>query len=390
MVRTGDLKRIGVLAMAATLLALSACGDDGGSGSGEASSGGGGGSVTLTITETGCDPASLSAAAGDVEFAVTNESGVKGEFEVISSAPEILTEEFLDDGASGTFTVRLQPGQYQVICGAPSNTRADLVITGEGEEAPTLNVDQAELDAAVTDYQAYVLAQTEALATNTKKFTDAVRAGDVDTAKQLYAEVRVPWEEIEPVAELFPDSDGVIDSRADDFPEAEADPGFAGFHALEYGLFAAGDVDMAALADQLDSDIQALIGQVEVLEIQPQMMTNGAAALIEEAAQTKITGEEERYSGTDLVTLQANVDGANKVFVLVSPLLASVDQQLNDDLTAQFAKVQDILDTYRTADGFENYSQVSDADRDKLKTSMAELSELLSQVSGSLGLQVNE
>ena len=145
-------------------------------------------------------------------------------------------------------------------------------------------------------------------------------------------EVRVPWEQIEPVAELFPDSDGVIDSRADDFPEAEADPDFTGFHALEYGLFAGGDVDMAALADRLDTDIQSLIGEVEVLEIQPQVMTNGAAALIEEAAQTKITGEEERYSGTDLVTLQANVDGANKVFVLVSPLLASVDKQLDDDL----------------------------------------------------------
>ena len=200
----------------------------------------------------------------------------------------------------------------------------------------------------------------------------------------------MPWEQIEPVAELFPDSDGVIDSRADDFPEAEADPDFTGFHALEYGLFAGGDVDMAALADRLDTDIQSLIGEVEVLEIQPQVMTNGAAALIEEAAQTKITGEEERYSGTDLVTLQANVDGANKVFVLVSPLLASVDKQLDDDLTAQFAKVQALLDTYRTADGFEPYGAVSEADRAKLKTAMAELCELLSQVSGSLGLQVNE
>ena len=391
MVRMGDLKRIGALAIATALIALTACGDDGGSGSGEAAGGeGGAGSVTLTMTEAGCDPVSLSAPAGSVEFAVTNESGLKGEFEVISSAPEILTEEFLEDGASGTFTVSLQPGQYQVICGAPSNTRADLVVTGEGEAAPSLQVDQADLDAAVTDYQAYVLAQTEALATNTKKFTDAVRAGDLDTAKQLYAEVRVPWEQIEPVAELFPDSDGVIDSRAHDFPEAEADPDFTGFHALEYGLFAGGDVDMAALADRLDTDIQSLIGEVEVLAIQPQVMTNGAAALIEEAAQTKITGEEERYSGTDLVTLQANVDGANKVFVLVSPLLASVDKQLDDDLTAQFAKVQTLLDTYRTADGLKSYSAVSEADRAKLKTSMAELSELLSQVSGSLGLQVNE
>ena len=147
---------------------------------------------------------------------------------------------------------------------------------------------------------------------------------------------------------------------------------------------------MPALADRLDSDIQALIGNVKVLEIQPQVMTNGAAALIEEAAETKITGEEERYSGTDLVTLEANVDGAKQVFDLVSPLLVTVNVQLNEDLGAQFTKVQTTLDGYKTSDGFEPYGRVSEADRAKLKTSMAELSELLSQVSGSLGLQVNQ
>ena len=235
-----------------------------------------------------------------------------------------------------------------------------------------------------------MLAQTEALATNTKQFTDAIRAGDVAKAKQLYAQVRVPWEQIEPVAELFPDSDGVIDSRADDFPKAEADPDFTGFHALEYGLFAGGSstCPRSPIGSTATSKLSSATSKV--LEIQPQVMTNGAAALIEEAAQTKITGEEERYSGTDLVTLQANVDGAKQVFDLVSPLLVTVNAQLNEDLGAQFTKVQTTLDGYKTSDGFEPYGRVSEADRAKLKTSMAELSELLSQVSGSLGLQVNQ
>ena len=234
-----------------------------------------------------------------------------------------------------------------------------------------------------------MLAQTETLATNTKQFTDAIRAGDVAKAKQLYAQVLGPWEQIEPVAELFPDSDGVIDSRADDFPKAEADPTSPASTRSSTGC-SRGSVDMPALADRLDSDIQALIDNVNVLEIQPQVMTNGAAALIEEAAQTKITGEEERYSGTDLVTLQANVDGAKQVFDLISPLLVSVNAELNEDLGAQFTKVQTTLDGYKISDGFEPYSRVSEVDRAKLKTSMAELSELLSQVSGSLGLQVNQ
>ncbi len=155
-------------------------------------------------------------------------------------------------------------------------------------------------------------------------------------------------------------------------------------------MFADGDVDMAALADRLDADIQDLIEQVEVLVIEPQVMTNGAAALIEEAAQTKITGEEERYSLTDLVTFQANVDGARTVFDLVSPLLVTVDESLAQDIEAQFTEVQGLLDEYRVEGGFEPYSEVSEADRDTFKTSMAELSELLSQVTGSLGLQVNE
>ena len=59
------------------MLVMSACSDDSGSGSGEASGGGesGRGSVTLMLTEDGCAPVSLGAAAGDVEFVVTNDSG---------------------------------------------------------------------------------------------------------------------------------------------------------------------------------------------------------------------------------------------------------------------------------------------------------------------------
>ena len=141
------------------------------------------------------------------------------------------------------------------------------------------------------------------LQTNVQAFTDAVRSGDTEKAKQLYIAARVPWEAIEPVAELFPDSDAVIDSRADDYDKAEADPDFSGFHALEYGLWAQGTkdgatVDLDALADRLDSDIAELIAKVKTITIAPQVMTNGAGALIEEASQGKITGEEDAVTRT--------------------------------------------------------------------------------------------
>jgi iron uptake system component EfeO len=384
------------LATAGLVLGLAACGSDSDSSS-DPGGGGGGGASTLavTLTDDGCDPTSLTADAGKVTFEVTSEATDRAEFEVLSATPEILAEEFLEPGKSGTYTLSLDDGAYQIICGAPSNTRADLAVgTGDSASASTVPV-SAGLQQAVADYTAYVKEQAGALEKGTKEFTDAVRAGDTESAKALYATVRVPWEAIEPVAELFPDSDAVIDSRADDFPKAEADPDFTGFHALEYGLWAQGTndgatVDLKALADRLDSDMQELLEKVATLTIQPTVMTNGAAALIEEASQGKITGEEERYSKTDLYTLQANVDGAKKIFVLVTPELQSANAQLVDDLTAQFGDVEGVIAKYKTAEGFQPYDKVAQADVDQLKTGMAQLSELLSQISGSLGLEVQE
>ena len=50
-------------------------------------------------------------------------------------------------------------------------------------------------------------------------------------------------------------------------------------------------------------------------------MASGATDLINEAGTAKITGEEERYSNTDFVVFQANVDGAMEVVNLLQPYL---------------------------------------------------------------------
>ena len=119
-------------------------------------------------------------------------------------------------------------------------------------------------------------------------------------------------------------------------------------------------------------------------------MTNGAAGLIEEAAQTKITGEEERYSKTDLVTLAANVDGARKIVELLTPVLQPVDPTLLSSIQASLAKVDGLLAPLKSAGGYVSYDKVTDAQRNDLKAAMAQLSEELSQLSGALGLEVKE
>jgi hypothetical protein len=57
-------------------------------------------------------------------------------------------------------------------------------------------------------------------------------------------------------------------------------------------------------------------------------MAAGATDLINEAATSKITGEEERYSHTDLVDFDANMKASMKVAGLLSPYLRTVDPDL--------------------------------------------------------------
>jgi iron uptake system component EfeO len=387
-----------VLAVTAGLaLAAGACGSDSDGASdttaaanGEAANGGAGAAapIALSLTESGCDPAVLTAPAGELAFAVDNARDAKAEFEIISSVPKIVTEEFLEAGESATYNVTLGAGEYQVICGAPSDTRAALTVTGDGGGEATLAVDAAELDAATAAYTQYVNEQVDQLVSGTAEFVAAVKAGDVAKAKELYAPVRRPWERIEPVAELFPDSDAVIDSRVDDFSGPD-DPGFTGFHRIEKGLWEDESTSgLDTFADRLQTDVDDLAANVKSLTITPDVMVNGAAGLIEEAAQTKITGEEERYSKTDLDTFAANVDGALVIYQGVSPLLEGVDPALNAEIGDRFDTIESILTPYEQGDAYVPYDQLDETARTQLKAALAGLSENLALVAGAFGLEV--
>ena len=141
-------------------------------------------------------------------------------------------------------------------------------------------------------------------------FTDAVRAGNLKAAQDAFAPSRMPWERIEPIAGLVEDIDAKTDSRVDDFANVD-DPAFTGWHRLEYLLFEKNTTEGGApFADQLDADIANLQKQLPSVEVKPIDVANGAAELIEEVSQGKITGEEDRYSKTDLWDFDANLQGS--------------------------------------------------------------------------------
>ncbi len=249
-------------------------------------------------------------------------------------------------------------------------------------------VSPMELVQPIADYKAYVAGEVTILVAETEKFAAAVKAGDLKTAQALYAPARVHYERIEPIAELFSDLDGSVDSRADDHDQKEQDPGFTGFHRLEYGLFSQQTTEgLAPFADKLVADVKDLQGRIAGLTVPPDKMVGGAAALIEEVAATKISGEEDRYSHSDLWDFQANVDGAAKIVDLLRPLTQKADAALQAKIDANIKTVDTVLAKYRRSDGsFETYDKLTEADRLALKGPVTELAEDLSRLRGTLGL----
>ncbi|KQB51806.1 iron transporter [Pseudomonas endophytica] len=240
----------------------------------------------------------------------------------------------------------------------------------------------------ISDYKIYVTEEIDTLAQDTQRFTDAIKNGDLATAKQLYAPTRIHYESIEPIAELFSDLDASIDSRVDDHEKGVNAENFTGFHRIEYSLFSENSTKgLEPLADKLNADVKDLQARVADITFPPEKVVGGAAALMEEVAATKISGEEDRYSHTDLYDFQGNVDGAKKIFDLLRPQISANDKTFVDKVDKNFATVNDILAKYKTKDGgFETYDKVKDNDRKALIGPVNTLAEDLSTLRGKLGL----
>ncbi|KTT60687.1 iron transporter [Pseudomonas oryzihabitans] len=245
-----------------------------------------------------------------------------------------------------------------------------------------------DLVGPISDYKIYVTDNLAQLTQDTQKFTEAVKKGDLATARKLYPTTRVHYEAIEPIAELFSDLDASIDSREDDHEHGVKSDDFTGFHRLEYGLFEKNSTEgLTPLADKLMADVKDLQQRVDGLTFPPEKVVGGAAALMEEVAATKVSGEEDRYSHTDLYDFQANVDGAKKIFDLFRAQIAKQDQAFVTKVDKNFAHVDKILAKYKTANGgFETYDKVSERDRKALVGPVNTLAEDLSTLRGKLGL----
>jgi iron uptake system component EfeO len=269
----------------------------------------------------------------------------------------------------------------------PASGSASGSGSGIASSVQGSTTDNPLIEDALASYTSYVADQVDDTIAATTVFTDAVRAGDLEAAKAAYAPSRQGWERIEPIAGLVEEIDGAVDARVDDFAGVD-DPEFTGWHRIEYILWSLDTTDGAApFADQLDADLQTLESELDGMDIPPAALAVGSSELIEEVSTGKITGEEDRYSGTDLWDFAANVEGSKQGLELLTPAIEEEDPELVTTIDGLFAELESQLAAYQQGEGYAPYSALAEADKTQMQTTLAELSENLASVAGVLGLE---
>ncbi|WP_326662948.1 iron uptake system protein EfeO [Streptomyces sp. NBC_00385] len=372
--------RLSVVTAAATVAALTAV-----TGCAEKSDGKGEGAVQVIAKDDSCDVSKTKLPAGHVELAVENKGSKVTEVYVLFPDDRIVAErENIGPGTKATITAEIKAGSYEIACkpGMKGHGIRQKIEVSGGKAAKR----SPEMDKAVAAYRTYVQAQADETLPKVKVFTDAVAAGDMEAAKKAYADSRIGWERTEPVAESFGDIDPKVDVREDGLEDGQK---WTGWHRLEKALWQDKKLgaEEKALAPTLYKDLLDWQKRVGTAEITPTSMANGAKELLDEVATGKVTGEEERYSHTDLVDFKANVEGAEKSYELLKTIATKNDAALTSTLDKRFAALNTLLDQYRTDKSsyvFTSYEKVGKADRKELSDAVNALAEPLSQLAAAV------
>lgn len=354
--------------------------------------------ITVESSADACTVSEREVPAGKVRFTVTNSGDQVTEFYLLGDDRLRVVGEVENIGPqlSRDLVVQLTAGTYYTSCkpgmvGDGIGT-AEFTVTPSANQSDLTGDVSARVETANKNYASYVKDQVDQLVAGTSQFATAYITGDDDTARALYAPTRAHWERIEPVAESFGTLDPKLDLREADLEEGQE---WTGWHAIEKDLWPADaepgfqaydDEKRQRLANKLVTDTGRLRELVQGLDLTLAQQTNGAIGLLNEVAISKVTGEEEIWSHTDLWDFQANIDGAQAVYGGVRDILLDEDPDLAKRLDEKFAALQGLLDEQRVGDGFTMYDELMPAEIKAFSDQVNALAEPLGQLTATLVL----
>lgn len=345
--------------------------------------------VVVTIKDGACDPNAITVPAGRSTFKIINNSDRALEWEILDGVMVLEERENILPGFTQTMQAKLKAGDYEITCGLLSSPRGTLHVTPSAEsEAEAARPPLVSFVGALAEFQVFLMSQTNNLVKATTALDAAIQSGDLDQARVLYQKARIPYKQIEPMADLFADLHNAIDPIADYLEKREQDPAFTGFHRIEYALYASNSLDgLAPVSAKLLADVTALKDRVRGLRIPPEQIAKGAARLMGSIADTKIANGEDHYSQTDLVDFEGNLAGTSRMMALLKPVAIQAAPAVVTDIETRLAEANTTLAALRGADGYPSYDKVTKESRDLLAQKIRALADAIGKLNIAVGLE---
>ncbi|AZD48839.1 iron uptake system protein EfeO [Pseudomonas chlororaphis] len=343
--------------------------------------------ITVTIHPHSCEPNALNVPAGPASFRIVNRSDRAVEWEILDGVLVVEERENIAPGLSQVINARLQPGDYAITCGLLSNPRGTLHVTptAESDAQAKARPSMVAFIGPLSEFRVYLSSQGTALIKDVSALEQAIQAGDLAQAQALYLPARAAYQRLAPAAQRLGELDNRINARADYFEKREQDPGFVGFHRLEYALFQQRDLSgLAPIAQRLLSDVTTLKQQLLAQSLPPEQLVSLVARAQRSIAEVRASsGEEERYSHSDLNGFAANLETTRKVVDLLRPLLAKpaapLLAQIDSALDSQYGAL-------RSAEGYASYDSVGADQRKRIADQAKVLADALDGIDPALGL----
>jgi high-affinity iron transporter len=326
--------------------------------------------------------------AGFQTFELDNTADNSAEVFLINPASNAVFAEIENLGphTSRPVSTTLGSGAYAFRCAFFDGTALTSPTYRVPGDTPgprgTVPITDLDLQDPVGDYRSYVQQSLPGLLADSEKLDADLDSGNLAQARTDWLPAHLDYERLGAAYGTFGNYDDEINGRAGGLPGAVDDPGFTGFHRIEYGLWnGQSAAQLAPYGDRLVTDIKGLIKDFPLLVTPATDLPLRTHEILENTLQFQLTGIADYGSGTSLATALANLQGTRAVLGTLTPLLQQVDPSALAPIQSGLNTVQADLQAAQQPDGaWTPVGQLSAAARQKLDGDMGGLLEQLSVV----------
>lgn len=343
--------------------------------------------TAVEVSEGGCGKGWAHPHRGKQVFDLTNTSSKTAEVYLTSPANGSVYGEVegLGPGTTRPLRVTLGGGSYAFRC-LPDDTDAitgpTVTVAGpaRGGGPAAVPVTQQDLIPPTIAYQRDVQDRMSELVCRTDALRSAIREGDPAAARAAWLPAHLVYERMGAAYGTFGDADGAINGTTAGLPGGVRDPGFTGFHRIEYGLWHhASASSLRGAADRLDRSVRALRDSWPQARMDPADLGLRAHEIMENTVQFELTGRTDYGSGTNLATARANLDGTRVVLKRLRPLLTSRDPGL-PEIDSWLDRTQKALDAAHQGGHWTPVDRLGRGSREKINAAAGALVERLADV----------